>query len=260
MKRLLYLTLLAACGFARADDLGEAERLLQAKSYGKALPVYQRLADAGNPAAQMRLGEMYWFGDGVKSDLAKARQWFERSAAGGNVDAAASLASLKRRETRGAEITYWTRTYQGEDMVSGKFACQPPELPAVSRTKAEIQAVEQELKAWHDCYNGFVAHLNASLPPGKRIPGDVLDMMTPTEGLQAQKHLDGVYARLGKKAQQDAAAFNAREAAWTRATETYVQNHTEQRASYSPTFPKERGRSTAAYVARLNLVTPSLTR
>ena len=222
MKRLLCILLLAVVSSARADDLGEANRLLQAKSYDKAFPIYHRLAEAGNAEAQLRLGEMYWFGDGTAPDLDKAKLWLERSAAAGNADGASSLASLKRRETHGDEIVYWTTRYQGEDMVSGKFDCKRPELPAVSKTKAEITSVNDQIVAWHQCYNGFVANLNDALPPGKRIPPEVLDMMTPSEGAQAQRHLDAVYSGLIKTAQLDAAEFNAREASWRRATETFV--------------------------------------
>jgi len=229
MKRLLCMVCLAVAagsvtGAARADDLADANRLLMAKSYDKALPIYQRLAEAGNAEAQMRLGEMYWFGDGTASDLVKARQWFERSAAAGNHDAAASLASLKRRAIHGDEIVYWTSKYQGEDMVSGQFDCTLPELPTVSKTKSEIRASSEKIAAWHACYNGFAANLNDALPPGKRIPAETLDMMTPAEGAQAQRHLDAVYAKLVAKAQQDAAEFSKRETAWQKATEDYVNN------------------------------------
>lgn len=229
MKRLLCIVLLAVVGIARADDLGEANRLLQARAYDKAFPIYQRLAEAGNPEAQLRLGEMYWFGDATRPDLAKARDWFERSARAGNADAAASLASLKRRETHGDEIVYWTSKYQGEDMVSGQFDCKRPELPGVSKTKAEIKATSEKIAAWHDCYNRFVANMNDALPPGKRIPAETLDMMTPSEGAQAQHHLDAVYSGLIKKASLDAAEFGVQEAAWRKATETYVQNDAQDR-------------------------------
>jgi hypothetical protein len=228
MKRLLCIVLLAVCGIARADDLGEANRLLQAKAYDKAFPIYQRLAEAGNPEAQLRLGEMYWFGDATTPDLDKAAMWFERSAKAGNADAAASLASLKRRAMHGDEIVYWTTKYQGEDMVSGQFECKPPELPAVSKTKAEIKATSEKIDAWHACYNGFVANMNDALPPGKRIPAETLDMMTPAEGAQAQRHLDGVYSRLIAQAKTNAAAFNAQEAAWRKGTETYVTTEAQR--------------------------------
>jgi hypothetical protein len=228
MKRLLGMTLLLAAGFVRADDLGEANRLLAAKSYDKALPLYQRLADAGNAEAQMHLGEMYWFGDGTAPDLAKARMWFERSAAQGNPDGVASLAALKRRETRGNEIVYWTTTYAGEDMVSGKFACKRPAIPAVSKSNQEINTVTASIDAWRTCYNGFVANINDALPPGKRIPAEVVDMMTPAEAAQAQRHLDQVYAKLSADAARDAKTFASEESAWVKATEAYVveQNQT----------------------------------
>jgi TPR repeat protein len=228
MKRLLCILLLAVVGIARADDLGEANRLLQAKAYDKAFPIYQRLAEAGSPEAQLRLGEMYWFGDATKPDLDKARQWFERSAKAGNADAAASLASLKRRETHSDEIVYWTAKYQGEDLVSGQYDCKRPELPAVSKTKAEIKATSEKIEAWHTCYNRFVANLNDALPPGKRIPPETLDMMTPAEGAQAQRHLDEVYSRLIRQAKLDASEFNAQEAAWRKSTETYVTTEAQR--------------------------------
>ena len=226
MKRLCFVLFLGlGCGgFARADDLADANRLLAAKAYTQAFPIYRRLAEAGNPEAQLRLGEMYWFGDATPADLAQARSWLERSAKAGNADAAASLASLKRRETHGDEIVYWTTSYTGEDMVSGKYDCKRPALPAVSRTRAEIEAVSAQINAWHVCYNGFVANLNDALPPGKRIPAETLDMMTPAEGAMAQRHLDRVYAGLIDKARQDASRFNADETAWHKATESYVMS------------------------------------
>ncbi|WP_296948243.1 tetratricopeptide repeat protein [uncultured Massilia sp.] len=222
MKRLLCIALLAAAGVAAAaDDLAQANRLLAEQAYDKALPLYRKLAEAGNPEAQMRLGELYWFGDGTTADLALAKRWFERSAAAGNADAAASLASLKRRETRGQEITYWTTAYQGEDLRAG--ACKRPQLPAVSQTRAQIQQTGKMIADWHACYNRFVDSVNDALPPGKRIPADVVDMMTPAEGKQAQKHLDAVYSKLISEAQEEAKRFASEEAAWHGATEAYVK-------------------------------------
>jgi hypothetical protein len=242
MKRLLCIAVLTCCGFARADELGDANRFLAAKSYAQALPIYQRLAEAGNPEAQMRLGEMYWFGDGTKPDLAKARMWFERSAAKGNADAVASLEALKRRETRGGEIAYWTTSYAGEDMVSGKFACKRPTLPALSKSNQEIKTVNASIEQWRDCYNGFVANLNDALPPGKRIPAEVADMMTPSEAVQAQKHLDQVYGKLTSDAARDAQAFAGEEAAWRKATEAYVleQNQNTKQLSQEMAIYKQR--------------------
>jgi len=223
MKRLVCVVLLALAGSAVADDLGDANRLLAAKAYDQALPLYQRLAAAGNPEAQFRLGEMYWFGDGTAADLGKARSWFERAAAAGNGDAAASLASLRRRETHGADITYWTSTYQGEDLVSGQYACQRPVFPSVSRSKNEIADIDRAIATWRSCHNAVVDNINDALPPGKRIPAEVLDMMTPAEAAQAQRHLDGVYGKIIASAQEEAKAFDADRGRWMTSTQEYAE-------------------------------------
>jgi hypothetical protein len=228
MKRWLSIALLVVAGSAAADELGDANRLLMEKSYAKAFPIYQRLAESGNSEAQMRLGEMYWFGDGTVADLGKARAWFEKSAAAGNADAAASLASLKRRETQGGEITYWTTAYNGADLVSGKYACKAPDLPAASETKRAIKATNDQINAYSECYNGFVENLKSSYPAGKRIPAEVLDMMTPAEAEEAQRHLNQVYAKVAADAKRDAMAFADREAAWRTATEKFVQTDVQR--------------------------------
>jgi hypothetical protein len=205
MKRLPCIALLATTGatLAASDDLTEANRLLAAQSYDKALPLYQKLAQAGSPEAQLRLG-------------------FERAAAAGNADEKTSLASLQRRETHGQDIAYWTAGYQGEALLARRAACSRAELPAFSRTKSEVKQTGQLIAAWHTCYNGFVDQVNAALPPGKRIPAEVVDMMTPAEAKQAVAHLDAVYGKLTKDAEQDAEQFTVKEQAWRKATERYV--------------------------------------
>jgi len=49
MRRLLLCLMFVSLG-ASADDLSEANRLLAAKEYGKALPLYAKAAKAGNGA------------------------------------------------------------------------------------------------------------------------------------------------------------------------------------------------------------------
>lgn len=222
MKRLVGILLLLAGGVAAADELGDANKLMLAKSYDKAFPVYSRLAAAGNPEAQFRLGEMYWYGDGTAPDIATARRWLQKAAATGHKEAAEDLAALKARETRGADITYWTTGYKGEDLTSGKFACPAPAIPAVSRTNDDIKAVSASIATWQGCYNGFVANVNAALPPGKRIPDDVASMMTPHEMDAARAHLDQVYGSVIAHAQAAAGVVTANRDAWQKATEQYV--------------------------------------
>jgi len=236
MKRLLCVALLLIAGGVAADELDDANRLYAAQAYDKALPIYQKLAAAGNAEAQLHLGEMAWFGDGVPANLDEAKAWFQKAATAGNADAAASLASLARRETHGDEIVYWTRTYDGADMVSGQFACKPPDLPFVSETKHQIKVVNDSMEAYSKCYNGFVDNLKAALPSLRRIPPETLDMMTPAEVAQARVHLDKVYACIAADARNEAMAFTVKEAVWWQKTGQFVNSYSVRKETNSAMF------------------------
>ncbi|THC44618.1 hypothetical protein C2862_09110 [Massilia sp. Mn16-1_5] len=215
--------MLLASGTVLADDLSEANKFLAAQQYDKALPLYTRLANAGNAEAQFRVGEMAWYGDGMRQDLQAAHAWFTKAAAGGSADAREALAALDRRRTRGAEIGYWTRGYRGEDLRSDRFECKMPAVPAVSTSNADVAATRASIEAWQTCYNGFVANFNATAPLAKRIPADVLDMMTPKETERARKHIESVYRTVLTEAQCDVVAVRTAQAAWETATERFVK-------------------------------------
>lgn len=65
-------------------DLDEAERLYLNKKYSLALPLYRKLAEAGDGFAQFRLGSFSENGLGVSKDWHEAAAWFERSAKSGD--------------------------------------------------------------------------------------------------------------------------------------------------------------------------------
>jgi hypothetical protein len=223
MKRLLLSVLMvAAAGAAFADDLGDADKALRAKEYGRAFPLYARLADAGNSEAQFRLGEMYWYGEGTKVDLAKSQSWLQKAAAGGHAGARETLAVLKERERRSADLAYWTQGYRGEDLASGKYACPAPSIPSVSTRSDEIKAVGQAIGQWETCYNDFVAAINAAGPAIQRIPADVVRLMTPAEVAQAAGRIDTVTAGLIQQRQIEAQAFAARRDTWLASTEKVI--------------------------------------
>lgn len=223
MKRLLCgLMLAAAAGAAMADDLGDADKALRAKDYGRAFPLYARLADAGNAEAQFRLGEMVWYGDGTTVDMGKSRAWLQKAAAAGHLGARETLAVLDQRERRAADIAYWTTAYQGEDLLSGKYACAMPAIPAVSTQIGEIQEVGKAMSRWATCYNDFAADLRAAGPGSNRIPADLRKLMTPAELAQAVKRLDTVVAGVVKRREAEADEFTARRAAWLAATDKYL--------------------------------------
>ena len=229
MKRLLCALVLGLSGLAVAADLQEAEKLLAAKAYDKAFPLYAKLAESGDVGAQFRLGELYWYGQGTAADLKAATTWLQKAAARGHPAAIESLEIMKQRETRAADIAYWTGGYKGEDLVSGRFNCPAPAIPEVSKTKATIKETSDAYVAWQTCYNGFVANFNDALPIGKRVPADVLRMLTPAEAELVGAHLSRVYDSTITKAQQDATNVTARYAAWQSATERYVKSDNRAR-------------------------------
>jgi TPR repeat protein len=66
-----------------------------AVDFAKSIALMTRAAEAGNAVAQYNLGLRFRDGSlGVTRDLVMACEWFSRSAAGGDADAAAELAAL----------------------------------------------------------------------------------------------------------------------------------------------------------------------
>jgi TPR repeat protein len=74
--------------------LAEAQHYLDAKDYDKALPLLQKAADAGDPAAIFNLGLLYKNGQGVPQDYSKARPFFQKAAEAGNAAAMYNLGRL----------------------------------------------------------------------------------------------------------------------------------------------------------------------
>lgn len=229
--RLIIFCLTMICGGAAvADELADANAALAAKAYPAAVQGFSKLAQAGNPEAQLRLGEMYWYGEGVALDRARGDKLFAQAAAAGNKDAVAAQTLSARRLQRGADIAFWTSGYDGADLTAGKFSCVEPVLPEISKTNEEIKAANAAVAKWQSCYNGFAENLNDAQPAGKRIPAEVAVLMSEQEAQQAREHLSKVYGTVIDKAQANAAATVARHEQWLVATVASVeaQNRTNE--------------------------------
>ena len=74
----------------------DAKALLNAGHYSEALPILQKSAVSGSPEAELYLGLMYQSGWGVAQDYTQALQWYEKSAAAKNSEAANELGSFFR--------------------------------------------------------------------------------------------------------------------------------------------------------------------
>jgi TPR repeat protein len=222
MKLALGLIALLIAGSVYADELADANKLIEAKSYPQALALYTRLANAGNAEAQFHLGEMYWYGEAGRVDLPVAEGWFKKAAAAGSKEAGAALVTMRSRETHAADIAFWTGKYDGADLKSGKFACAKPDIPAISKDNKEIKAVDASVAAWQACYNGAVQNLQDAMPPGKRIPADIANLMNQIEYDQAVARMDKVYASVAAETGKEAEAILARRDAWYKATNEFI--------------------------------------
>jgi len=222
MRPFMFALAIAVAAPALANDLAEANRLLEAKSYPQALSLLARLAGQGNATAQLRLGQVYWYGEGVPVDRAKADALFAQAAAAGNTEAKQAQGLTARRAQHGAEIAYWSGGYDGADLKAAREACVVPAIPAKSEANNEIKAVQASVKAWQECHNGFVQRVEGLLPPGKAIPEPVLDVMTDEEVERAKVHLGGIYKRISEEAAGGAGRAMTAYGAWEKATQEYV--------------------------------------
>ncbi len=240
MKKIVLSLTLAFASLAHADELADANALLQKKAYPQALQLYTKLANAGNAEAQLQLGQMYWYGEAGSIDLVKADAWLKKSAAKGNKTAAASLEVMRQRELRRADIDYWVSKYDGADLKSGKFRCPAPRIPAVSKVNDEINSIAAAMTTWQDCYNAFVTNLNASAPLTKRIPEDISKLLNKQELEAATAYLAELHTRLGADASISAKLVLADFDAWRAATDKFVKEHNELVKSMPVVTPKRK--------------------
>lgn len=224
MRTCLFWMVMALSGAAYADDLAEANKLLESKSYPQAIDLLGKLAGAGNAAAELRLGQVYWYGEGVPADRPRGEALFAQAAAAGNKDAAAAMGLGAARQQHLADIDYWTARYDGADL---RPACATPAIAPSSTNNGEIKQTEAGVAAWQACYNGFAKRMADALPVGKQIPPGVLDLMSDAEVEQAKLHLGQVYSRVAADAKDGADKIVAAYGAWRDATAAYVNRQNE---------------------------------
>jgi TPR repeat protein len=221
MKKLLLCAVLCISIPAFADELANADAQFARGAFPEAMRLYTRLGNAGNPAAQLRLGEMYLSGAAGQVDEGKAVEWLAKSAAKGNTSATVALKRLKRR----SEIDYWVTNYDGADIRADLPGCAAPRVPAISKQNDEIERIEAKINTWQDCYNRYVTELNGVKSTGKRTPAEIAALLTPAESAQAEKRFGNVLENLQEEANVNAKLTLADIAAWRTATNAYVAEH-----------------------------------
>lgn len=81
--RHLVMALALALGVAApagAQDTADGIAAFQRGDYGEAVAIWQPLAEAGDPEAQINLAGMYFHGQGVDRDLVLAHKWCDVAA------------------------------------------------------------------------------------------------------------------------------------------------------------------------------------
>ena len=125
----------------------------------------------------------------------------------------------QQRAARAQEIAYFTTSFDGG---SAKFTCEKPVIPPISKTNAEITAIDAKVQEWFACYNKFAQTMNEALPVGKAIPESLAKVMTGEELAKAHKLMDNVYGAIGLDAEDLAKEIVAEHAAWRESTTTFA--------------------------------------
>ncbi len=90
----LLALLLLASGLVSAGPWEEGYAAYQRKDYTAAVAKWRQVADKGNAKAQSLMGQMYFFGQGVKQDYPQAITWLNLAAAQGEPKAHFKLGSM----------------------------------------------------------------------------------------------------------------------------------------------------------------------
>lgn len=221
-KTALYLLLLALITISHnvfAGEMEDAAKYFENKNYAKAIGIYTKLANAGNHTAQVLLGEMYWYGDGVEANEKIAENWFLQASSLGNEKANAYLKLMAERKKRRAEILYYTTSFDGKDV---KENCTKPTDFSVYINKTDIEKIADSYQQWVICYNQFVERLNQALPPGKNIPVDLSQLMNEVEMAQATTLMDKVYSSISAHMQATSTQLQDQFEQWKKATEEAI--------------------------------------
>lgn len=187
----VYLTLSCASALAIAHGTDTPR---SAPSDARQFEQVSRLAASGDSGAMLRLGEMYWYGDGLTIDRDKADELFRKAAKAGNPNAQAALRLTPDRQARLSDIAYWTETITARQLTGTEFNCKGPAFPLFSDIRVDAVKVVKSYEAYRTCYNGYVEKLFGDLPTVRRIPADVSLLMSEDEFDRARAHIDALVA------------------------------------------------------------------
>lgn len=118
-------------------------------NFPKAVPVFARLAEIGHPVAEWLMGNIYFFGQGIPKDYAKAQAMFEASAQQGYFAAFAPTAQMYVQglgvPADPAKAYYWYNIAAAQlpDSAERTQMMDRREGVAASLTPAQIEAAQK---------------------------------------------------------------------------------------------------------------------
>ena len=124
--RNLLLGLITLPLLALAGPLEDGQKAYQRGQYKRAVEIFRPLAEQNNAPAQLRLGMMYYHGQGVPEDEKTALQWLSKAAEQGQRDAMFEIGNLY---------------LVGHD--APKFTAEPDQLAAIWYNKAALSGHPQ---------------------------------------------------------------------------------------------------------------------
>lgn len=247
MKRILFACSLVLTAPAHADPLSDAMKAWEQREFSRARTLFGELARAGNPQAQLMLGEMLGFGEGGAEEPALADQYLASAAAAGLADATSSRANVRQRAVRRAEIVRYANEPHTAVTLAG-FGCVLPSLPEQSRTQKEIKAVNGEVLGWRQCYERYGAQLQAS-STGHGVPAALADLMNLDELARARAAEQVAVTAAIAAANGEAAQFAAAVDGWFKRTSDFITSMEKEKRDASDRRQREIDDVTARYRA-----------
>lgn len=132
-----------------AEDFADGLAAYDAGAYEETIRLWEPLAAAGDPLAQLGLAGLYRSGEGIPRDLGRARELYRRAAAQGNTDAQINLARLLMDgdERDLVEAHAWLtlaadagRRWARDRLPALEAEMTPGQRAAAERRRAELQA------------------------------------------------------------------------------------------------------------------------
>lgn len=221
MKRWICILLCLTVGAtAHADELATGIKAWEQRDFATAQTIFTRLASAGNTEAQLLLGEMYGYGEGVPEDSGQAERLLGQAHAGGHKDAAESLANVRQRAARKDDIARYVAGAGASPPSLAQFGCVMPAFPQESRTQVEIKAVAAESAKWRNCYERYAAQL---VQPAAKPPADLAKLMNLVELERAGRARAQAMAAAAAAANAEAAAFSRASDKWYAGTRQFAE-------------------------------------